>query len=83
MAPYFSRREVLKFLVNEASGIEAATEDACWHAVWDAFSDGMFDGRDDGPFIEFQKVCDFYGYGPMQNRGHTWTMRNANVERVA
>ena len=80
--PFFSRREVLAFLLNDARDIEAGTEDEIWRKVWRVFFPFADELRDDGLFLEFQRCAQFYGFGPMQNRGHTWTMTNVNLERV-
>lgn len=80
--PFFSRREVLSFLLGEARNIEAGTEDELWFKVWRAFMPMADDLRDDGLFLEFERVCRFYGFDAVMNRGHTWTMQNINLERV-
>ena len=82
-APFFSRREVLAFLLNDARAVEAGTEDECWRACWRAFMPMADELRDDGLFLEFQRCAEFYGYQPYPNANGTWTMRNPNVGRAA
>lgn len=80
--PFFSRREVLTFLLNDARDIEAGTEEELWRKCWRAFMPMADELRDDGLFLEFQRRAHFYGFGPTQNRRHTWTMQNVNLEQV-
>ena len=80
--PFFSRRETLHFLINEAGEIEADSEWNCWRAAWAAFSGGVFDRHDDLPFLEFERICQFYGFGPAPHVNGTWKMIDANLETV-
>jgi hypothetical protein len=80
--PQFSRREVLTFLLGDGRDIEAGTEDELWWKAWRAFMPMADELRDDGLFVEFQRCAQGYGFGPTQNRGHTWTMQNVNLQTV-
>lgn len=83
MPPYFSRREVLLFLLRDTSRAEAASEYACWRAAWAEFSGGIFDRHGhDGSFLEFQKVGEFYGYSPARNGEGRYVLQNHNVASV-
>lgn len=77
--PFFSRREVLRFLLGEARHIEAATENELWRKVWRAFFSIADELRDDGLFLEFQRVCQFYGYQPYPTAESAWKMHNPNL----
>ena len=82
--PFFSRREVLSFLLSdEARSIASNSKGGCWWQCWRAFFPIANDLRDDGSFLEFQRVCDLYGYGPYPTAEGTWTMWNPKIKRVA
>ena len=80
--PFFTRREVLTFLLNDAPNIEAGTEDEIWWKCWRAFMPLADELRDDGLFYEFQRCARFYGFDAVQNRGHTWNLANVNLALV-
>ena len=80
--PFFTRREILKFLLDDARHIDTDTERGCWRETFATFSAGVFDGHEDRPLWEFQSVCQFYGFQPAPNAEGRWTMRNCRIERV-
>ena len=77
--PAFSQLEVLTFLLGDGRDIEAGTEAELWGNAWRLFKPLADELRDDGQFLEFQRVCQFYNFDAIQQSGHVWRLERVNL----
>lgn len=78
--PYFSRREILAWLVGNQNRTLGDSADQCRWNAWKNFSMGFFDG--DLGFLrdEFWHICKFYGFHPVKDSKGKYRLRNSQIE---